>query len=412
MSYSVRNSIILALIFIIFGGGGYAWLHFKFTTKTVSMLEEVVEKENTLAGLEASMVDYEYLQEELYKTTAQFEYFPKLLPPESAVQGTYRYLDKLSTRRASFNYDFRFTGIKRENGAIKASYTLTGVGKFANIANFIYRLENGKPIYKIGSLNFKRKLARGTEKRGLVEVSMQLTGLFNDNKDQTDSEIARMFEKSLVYPGMRVKILQESQHKQMQYHTVRAGETLKLIAKQLLGSTGRWREIYRLNQSRVKNPHMIYVGQKLKIVEKTVEDYFIIHEVRLGETLRSLAEQYFGDENRWRDIYKWNQDRIENQIPDDILTNYDPFRPLVLASLPPNIYNRVNVDRSKLIALTSKSAFIQDQKGELKEMKVGDKIYLGFLSRIDLNNGKVIFNLNKGGIYSTATLNLANTGRN
>ena len=71
------------------------------------LIDQVTNKETTLAELEAATADYEYFREELYKTQTQIEYFPKLLPPESAIQGTYRYLDKLSTRRASFNYDFR-----------------------------------------------------------------------------------------------------------------------------------------------------------------------------------------------------------------------------------------------------------------------------------------------------------------
>ena len=394
------------------GGGGYGFLHLKFEKNNEGLISQVTEKETRLTELQAALDDYEYFREELYKVKTQFEYFPKLLPPESAIQGTYRYLDKLSTRRASFNYDFKFNGITRASGAIKATYLLTGEGKFSNIANFIYRLENGKPIYRIENLNFKRKVTRGFEQSDDVQVSMVLTGLFSDRAEQTDDEISRMFDKALIFPGMRLKILQESQHTEMQYHTIRAGETLKKISQIYFGTTNKWRDIYNLNRGKLKSPHMIFVGQRLKIKEKQVDDYFMIHEVRPGETLRSLAEQYMGDENAWRDLYRWNQDRIENQIPDDILTTYDPFKPLILSKLPPNIEGRVNVAGSKVIALTNKVAFIMDQEGRLKEMKVGDKVYMGYLSRIDLTRGRVIFNMNKGGIYSTEVLTLANTGRN
>ncbi|MCF7807499.1 MAG: LysM peptidoglycan-binding domain-containing protein [Candidatus Marinimicrobia bacterium] len=412
MSYSIRNSIILAIILLLLGGGGYGWLHFTFDKKNESLTSKVENKEQRLAELEKAMADYEYFREELYKVKTQFDYYPKLLPPESAIQGTYRYLDKLSTRRASFNYDFRFDGIKRENGSIKATYLLTGEGDFDNIANFIYRLENGKPIYKIQNLSFKKKSPRGFQQSDNVEVSMQLTGLFSDREEQSDEEISRMFDKSLIFPGMRLKILQESQHTKLQYHKVRPGETLKKISRTYFGTTTKWRDIYDLNRSKLKTPHMIYVGQRLKIKEEQIDDYFMIHEVKPGETLRSLAEQYLGDENLWRDVYKWNQDRIENQIPDDILTTYDPFKPLILSKLPPNVDGLVNVAGSRLVALTNNLAFILDQEGVMQEMKVGDKVYLGNLSRIDLHRGKVLFNLNKGGIFSTEELTLANSGRN
>jgi len=413
MSYSVRNSIILFVILLLLGGGGYGWLHLTFNKNNEGLINQVAEKEKRLAELETAMADYEYFKEELYKVKTQFEYYPKLLPPESAIQGTYRYLDKLSTRRASFNYDFRFNGIKRADGAIQATYLLTGEGKFANIANFIYRLENGKPIYRIENLNFKKKTTRGFQQGSdNVQVSMALTGLFSDREEQTDEEISRMFDKALIFPGMRLKILQESQHTEMQFHRVKAGETLKKISRRYFGTTTKWREIYNLNRTSLKSPHMIFVGQRLRIKEKQVDDYFMIHEVKPGETLRSLAEQYLGDENAWRDLYQWNQDRIENQIPDDILTSYDPFKPLILSKLPPNIEGRINVAGSRLVALTNTKAFIMDQEGRMKELKVGDKVYLGFLSRIDLNRGRVVFNMNKGGIYSTEVLTLATEGRN
>lgn len=46
-------------------------------------------------------------------------------------------------------------------------------------------------------------------------------------------------------------------------YTVRKGDTLWAIAKALLGSGTRYMEIAKKNN--LKNPHLIYPGQKLKI---------------------------------------------------------------------------------------------------------------------------------------------------
>jgi ABC-type amino acid transport substrate-binding protein len=43
-------------------------------------------------------------------------------------------------------------------------------------------------------------------------------------------------------------------------HTVRPGDTLSRIAKQKLGDTERWEEIWSLNGDRVANPNLIYPG--------------------------------------------------------------------------------------------------------------------------------------------------------
>jgi len=41
-------------------------------------------------------------------------------------------------------------------------------------------------------------------------------------------------------------------------YTVRAGETLSTIARDRLGSSERWEEIWQLNRERIANPHLIY----------------------------------------------------------------------------------------------------------------------------------------------------------
>lgn len=52
-------------------------------------------------------------------------------------------------------------------------------------------------------------------------------------------------------------------------YTVKTGDSLWAIAKRLLGSGSRWREIYELNKTVIgKNPNLIFPGQVLKIPAK------------------------------------------------------------------------------------------------------------------------------------------------
>jgi NitT/TauT family transport system substrate-binding protein len=50
-----------------------------------------------------------------------------------------------------------------------------------------------------------------------------------------------------------------------QEYTVKAGDTLSKLAGQFYNSTYKWERIYAANRDTVKNPHYIYIGQKLMI---------------------------------------------------------------------------------------------------------------------------------------------------
>ena len=48
-------------------------------------------------------------------------------------------------------------------------------------------------------------------------------------------------------------------------YTVKSGDTLSGIALSQLGNASRWREIYNLNKDIIKDPNLIYPGQKFKV---------------------------------------------------------------------------------------------------------------------------------------------------
>lgn len=48
-------------------------------------------------------------------------------------------------------------------------------------------------------------------------------------------------------------------------HIVKPGETLWQIALNLSGNPNRWPELYRANRDQIKDPSMLYPGQRLAI---------------------------------------------------------------------------------------------------------------------------------------------------
>lgn len=48
-------------------------------------------------------------------------------------------------------------------------------------------------------------------------------------------------------------------------YTVKKGDSLSKIARQVLGDGNRWREIYDINRDKINDPNLIYPGQSLKL---------------------------------------------------------------------------------------------------------------------------------------------------
>ena len=63
-------------------------------------------------------------------------------------------------------------------------------------------------------------------------------------------------------------IPEESDVKAYEYYTVKEKDTLVLISIKLYGDYTRWQDIYRLNSDIIRDPGLVYPGQKLKLPQK------------------------------------------------------------------------------------------------------------------------------------------------
>lgn len=48
-------------------------------------------------------------------------------------------------------------------------------------------------------------------------------------------------------------------------YTIKSGDSLSKIAKRFYGNAGEWEKIYKANQDKIKDPNLIYPGQKIVI---------------------------------------------------------------------------------------------------------------------------------------------------
>lgn len=82
---------------------------------------------------------------------------------------------------------------------------------------------------------------------------------------------------------------------------------------------------------------------------------------------------------------------------------HNPFYPLI-RNLEPNVDGLVNVESSRLVGVSRSRIYLLNQEGTMVTLSPNDRVYLGRLISINVQNGSAEFRLNKGGIIEMVTL--------
>lgn len=94
----------------------------------------------------------------------------------------------------------------------------------------------------------------------------------------------------------------------------------------------------------------------------------------------------------------------ENKLEPNPL--YNIFFPLIREEIPPNSEGLLDVQTAQLLALIPDGAYLADASGTSHLLWEGDKVYLGYLTKIDYKTNEVKFILNKGGVIENINLTL------
>lgn len=89
-----------------------------------------------------------------------------------------------------------------------------------------------------------------------------------------------------------------------------------------------------------------------------------------------------------------------------VVKAHNMFYPYLRSNLPPNVDGLVEAERAELRAIVSGKALIADHNGNVHMLKEGDRVYLGYVSKIDPAANEVEFTLNKGGIVERFVLKM------
>lgn len=95
----------------------------------------------------------------------------------------------------------------------------------------------------------------------------------------------------------------------------------------------------------------------------------------------------------------------ERSITPNVL-NVDPFAPVISSGIPPNARDLVEIERSDLKAAITGKAYVLDQANNIRTLQEGDEVYLGYVTKIDPEGGRIECTLNKGGIIEKVELKI------
>lgn len=156
MSFKIRNTIVLAVVFILITGGGlFYWLYIQPKQLKTTMAEiQMIEKE--LVEMPQTVSQVEELTNTLTDTKRRYDSRSKEIPPFDITSQTYAYMSKgideagFSNENEFVRFNMTYDGSKEFGVFGYNIYRLTdGQAVFENLYKFVYYLENGSRLYKI-----------------------------------------------------------------------------------------------------------------------------------------------------------------------------------------------------------------------------------------------------------------------
>ena len=83
----------------------------------------------------------------------------------------------------------------------------------------------------------------------------------------------------------------------------------------------------------------------------------------------------------------------------------NPFFPFILDALPPNSDDLVDLETDALVSVVGRTA-VFDRGGELRQLRPGDRVYLGRVADVDPRRARVTLDFNRGGIRERVEVDL------
>jgi hypothetical protein len=212
-----------------------------------------------------------------------------------------------------------------------------------------------------------------------VDITGQTYDFFNRSIDNSGGYV----KLDMIYGGMQ----QQDRYGYNIYNL--RGEAPFPVFYRFLWYLENSRRLYRLHQVNLR-------GVETRDTETEMPRLMVTFEMQLRGFFTDVAELHTSTASR--------------PVRPNVLA-FNPFQPLILSDIPPNIDNLIEAERSELRAVLPDKAILIDHTGEIRTIRVGDQVYLGYVTSLNPELSKVEFILNKGGIIERFNLYIPYNGQ-
>lgn len=195
MSFKIRNSLILGVIFLIFTAVGlFYWAYWQ--PRTLNKLTKDV------AAVDRQLEDLPGLQDEVQRLNAQFQDVrrrydsrSKEIPQFDISSQTYGYMSRGIDEAGFMKFDMKFIGTEdsRPSWGFNVYKLEAGEAQFDVLFKFVHFLENGRRLYKISTLKLENKEqvdAETKETNRWVAFEMELHAYFVKGIEELSTSLA------------------------------------------------------------------------------------------------------------------------------------------------------------------------------------------------------------------------------
>ena len=177
MSFKIRNSIVLGVIFLLISGGGFVYWFFIQPKQLDSALADIRRLERELQELPTLIEQVKQLTERYHDVKRKYDSRSKIIPSSDITSQTYAYMSRGIDEAGFLRFNMIYSGASNLlNWGYNVYLLQDGEAPYHSLYRFVYYLENGKRLYKINSLSLSQReeIDEAGETRKWIAFAMEL----------------------------------------------------------------------------------------------------------------------------------------------------------------------------------------------------------------------------------------------